>query len=60
MARSMTFGDPPYFADHRGTILSSEDARQGETSGRMRRVLGYSLTLALVAGAVLLAVNWTA
>ncbi len=34
-------------------VVSTEDARQGETSGRVRWVLRISLALAVVAGVVL-------
>jgi hypothetical protein len=34
--------------------LSTDEARQGETSGHVRSVLAASLMLAVVAGAVLL------
>lgn len=36
-----------------GTVLTTEEARQGETSGNMRRVLGGSLALSVLAGAIL-------
>ncbi len=32
------------------TILTPEEARQGETTGRMRRLLGISMLLAIFAG----------
>ncbi len=32
------------------TILATEEARQGETSGRLRTVLGVSMALAVIAG----------
>jgi hypothetical protein len=35
-------------------VLTTEDARQGEVSGHMRRVLAFSLMLALIAGAILI------
>jgi hypothetical protein len=34
--------------ESQGTVLPSQEARQGETSGRMRAVLGVSLLLALI------------
>ena len=39
------------------TVLSTEEARQGETSGHMRRVLIFSLMLMLVAGAIMIAIH---
>ena len=32
------------------TILTPEEARQGETTGRMRRLVGISMLLAIFAG----------
>jgi hypothetical protein len=36
--------------------LTTDDARQGETSGHVRYVLAISLTLALIAGVILLVI----
>ncbi len=41
---------------HTHTSVSTQEARQGETTGRMRIVLGVSLLLALIAFGVLLTV----
>lgn len=35
---------------HKPTVLTTEEARQGETTGRMRVVLILSLVLAVIAG----------
>lgn len=43
--------------DHLSLVISTENVRQGEVSGRMRRVLMFSLMLMLVAGAVLMVVS---
>lgn len=40
--------------DRPAPVLTTEEARQGEVSGHMRRVLVLSLMLALIAGAVLM------
>ena len=48
--------DPVDYDDAEITILSTEQARQGEVSGHMRRVLLFSLIMMMVAGAILLAV----
>jgi hypothetical protein len=42
----------------RSISLSTDNVRQGETTGRMRRVLGYSLALSFVAGTLILLVPW--
>jgi hypothetical protein len=39
------------------SVLSTQEARQGETTGRMRIVLAVSLVLALIAFGVLLAIT---
>ena len=39
------------------TVLTSEEARQGVVSGRIRRLLAVSLTLVIVAFAVIYAVH---
>jgi hypothetical protein len=36
-----------------GAVLTTQESRQGETSGHMRYVLGWSLALAIIAGAML-------
>ena len=36
-----------------GAVLTTQESRQGETSGHMRYVLAGSLGLAIVAGAIL-------
>ena len=35
-----------------GALLTTQEARQGETSGRMRLVLALSLVLAIIAGVI--------
>ena len=58
MDRSIrNFGEQIRHDDRRETVLSGEEARQGETSGHMRRVLVFSLMLMLIAGAVMIAIH---
>jgi hypothetical protein len=40
------------------TVLTTEEARSGETTGSMRRVLFVSLTTAAIAGALLIGTIW--
>ena len=50
--KSTAFHDP---ADESrpGAVLTTQESRQGETSGHMRYVLAGSLTLAFIAGVIL-------
>ena len=43
--------------DRPAPVLTTDEARQGEVSGHMRRVLAFSLMLTLTAGAVLIAMT---
>jgi hypothetical protein len=43
MARNIKDPDKP-------TVLTTKEARQGETTGRMRKVLLFSLLLAVIVG----------
>jgi hypothetical protein len=51
---SPTHHDP---ADEKrpGALLTTQEARQGETSGHMRLVLAVSLVLAIIAGVIVYA-----
>jgi hypothetical protein len=40
------------------TVLTTEEARSGETTGNVRRVLFVSLGFATVAGAILIGTLW--
>ena len=43
----------PADEDRPGAVLTTQESRQGETSGHMRYVLAGSLVLAIIAGMVL-------
>ncbi len=50
------YGNPhndPADESRAGTVLTTQEARQGETSGHMRGVLAGSLALSILSGAIL-------
>lgn len=44
--------------EEEATVLTTEKARSGETTGNMRRVLFVSLGFATIAGAILVGTLW--
>ena len=50
--KSTAFHDPAD-EDRPGAVLTTQESRQGETSGHMRLVLAGSLALAIVAGTII-------
>ena len=53
IAESASAHHDPADENRPGAVLTTQEARQGETSGHMRYVLAGSLGLAIIAGVVI-------